>query len=183
MDFGPGEQQLTWKHTITQCLSVKKRHFQEIGGFDTTLRRCQDIDFGYRAEQLGFDVRYLPQARAWHNHSLSLDQRCSVERRNQQGFAALFQKYPDLSNQMPHLVDKAPINWQTDSPALIARKFVRSLLATKPARNGLRFSWRILIRATAPERLLRSLYWKIVSSYQLLGYREGLRALSENNPG
>lgn len=179
MDFGPDEKLMTWKHTITQCLSVKKQHFVEIGGFDVNLRRCQDIDFGYRAEQAGFDIRYLPQAEAWHNHSLTLEARCRVERTNHKGFAAFFQKHPHLSDQMPHLKDKAPIDWHTDSPILIARKCSRAILATKPARVTMLLAWKALYRTALPVGFLRSLYWKIVSSYQFLGYREGLRSRSD----
>lgn len=178
MDFGPDEKEMTWKHTITQCLSIKKRHFLEIGGFDIHLRRCQDIDFGYRAAQLGFDIRYLPQARAWHNHPLSLRQRCLVERKNHQGFAIFFRKHPGLSAQLPHLIDKAPIDWRADSPALIVKKCARSVLATKPACAAMHLTWKALYRTSVPVGVLRSLYWKIVGSYQFLGYREGIRSIS-----
>ncbi len=177
MDFGPDDRLMSWKHTITQCLSVKKRHFAEIGGFDVGLRRCQDIDFGYRAEQLGFEIRYLSRARAWHNHSLSLEQRCRVEQKNHQGFAAFFQKHPNLFAEMPHLIDKAPISLHTDPPALIGRKIVRILLATLPAHSMMHLTWRALRRTPASEKLLRFIYWKIISSYQFLGYREGLQSL------
>lgn len=178
MDFGPAETRLTWKHTITQCLSVKKQHFVQIGGFDTGLRRCQDIDFGYRAEQLGFEVRYLAQARAWHNHSLSLVQRCEVERRNQRGFAALFRKHPHLIDQFPHLIDKRPIAWGVDGWGLIARKLTRRALATRPARVIMHQTWKGLYRIHAPNWLLEPVYWKVVASYQYLGYREGVRTLA-----
>jgi len=178
MDFGGTDKVMTWRHAITQCLSIRREHFVEVGGFDTNLRRCQDIEFGYRAVQQGLLVRYLSQCHARHNHSMSLDERCRVERNNHRGYAALFRKHPGLTTELAHLRDKSDVNWHSDSLPLIVRKVARRTLATAYPRTVMRFAWVALNSTTGSERLKRWLYWKIVASYQLLGYQEGIRSLS-----
>lgn len=173
-DFGSESGRLHWRDLKTQALSVKRVHFFEIGPFDENLRRGQDIEFGCRAVQRGFEIRYCPQAVGTHNHQLDMRARCETERRNQRHLVAFFQKYPDLVNEMPHLVDKWPIRWSQDSVLLILRKIARRSLASRPALSTMHLLWKLLRRISAPERMLRSLYWKIVGSYQYLGLREGI---------
>jgi glycosyltransferase involved in cell wall biosynthesis len=173
-DFGTEARSLHWRDIKTQALSVKKNHFFEIGPFDENLRRGQDIEFGYRAVQKGFEIRYCPQAVGIHNHQLDMRARCEMEKRNQRYLVAFFQKYPELIDEMPHLVDKWPIRWSQDSLSSVLRKMVRRSLATRPAISAMHLLWELLGQMSAPEQVMQSLYWKIIGSYQYLGLREGI---------
>lgn len=173
-DFGPDARTLHWRDVKTQALSMKKEHFFEIGPFDKDLRRGQDVEFGYRAVQKGFEIKYCPHAIGIHNHQLSFKARCETERRDHRYLAAFFQKYPELTNAIPHLVDKWPIYWGQDSPQLILRKTARRISASNFALSKMHIAWTLLVRVSAPEWMLRFLYWKIIGGYQLLGLREGI---------
>ena len=174
-DLGPQERCLSWHSAITQCLSVKKAHFVELGGFATDLVRGEDIEFGYRGVQLNFEVLYCPQAVGQHNHALEMEQRCKVERRSHQHLVRFFQRRPGLSKEFRYLRYKWPIDCQRDSLPVIARKLIRHSLAWQPTLCAMESAWRAMRHVRLPLPVLKALYWSIVGSYQILGLRDGMR--------
>lgn len=53
-------------------LSMPACRFQEVEGFDTSLRTCEDYDFCIRWQQAGFPVAFAPEAVVHHAHDLTL---------------------------------------------------------------------------------------------------------------
>ncbi|GLV54557.1 hypothetical protein KDH_14040 [Dictyobacter sp. S3.2.2.5] len=49
-------------------LGVRRQIYKEVGGFNETLRVCEDIDFCYRLVQLGYRTVYQPAIKVKHNH-------------------------------------------------------------------------------------------------------------------
>jgi hypothetical protein len=86
----------------------------------------------------------------------------------------LFQKYPFAASEVRYLQDEWPIDWQDDSPSLIARKLLRHALTWRPALSAMKLAWHTLKRAPLPLPVLETLYWHIVGSYQTLGLRDGI---------
>lgn len=46
--------------------SVRREQFLQIGGFDETLQRSEDVELAYRLAQAGATFRFAPQAGAYH---------------------------------------------------------------------------------------------------------------------
>jgi GT2 family glycosyltransferase len=182
--FDPGrvERCLPWHCTITQCLSVKRAHFHEIGAFASDLPRGQDVEFGYRAMLKGFEVRYCPQAIGRHNHALAIRQRCESERKNHRHLVTLFKKHPYLHREVRYLRYKWPPDWRRDSVSLVARKLMRRAMALRPLLGALELAWGAFRRVPLPLPVQRTLYWRIVGSYQLLGLRDGIRMYGPITP-
>jgi len=60
------------KHPIlcSRFMVLSKDVFFDIGGFDETFKRCEDLDFGYRAIRKGYAIRYIPFNKVKHrDHS------------------------------------------------------------------------------------------------------------------
>ncbi|GHO82126.1 glycosyltransferase family 2 protein [Dictyobacter formicarum] len=49
-------------------LGVRRQVYIEVGGFNETLRVCEDIDFCYRLVKLGYHTVYQPAIKVKHNH-------------------------------------------------------------------------------------------------------------------
>lgn len=52
-------------HLNAACFIIKSQHFHEIGGFDESLLRCEDSDFGYRLIIEGFIFRVVPSMKSY----------------------------------------------------------------------------------------------------------------------
>lgn len=66
---------LGWGYCWTCNLSMRTDALREVGGFDEKLfdsAIVEDVELGYRLEQLGYEVRYFDNCRAEHNHRLSI---------------------------------------------------------------------------------------------------------------
>jgi hypothetical protein len=86
----------------------------------------------------------------------------------------LFQKYPDLLVHIPMFHDKTPINWRQDSLHLIARKFARAIVSSRPALWSMEQTVNFLERRNPASDLLPALYRYVIGGYVFQGYREGL---------
>jgi GT2 family glycosyltransferase len=167
----------TFQEAFTCNLSIRSCHWRSLGGFDEQFPRSgfEDVEFAYRAKLEGFEIVSNLKALAYHNHPMSMQQRCLQERNYQGSAALLFKKHPELWGTIAHLKDKEPLDLHHDTLYLIARKVTRQILALTPILGLMAGSYRFLERYHASPRLLRFLFWKIIGSYQLIGFREGLQ--------
>lgn len=176
-DVRLGKSSFTFQEAFTCNLSLRACHWPTTGGFDEQFPRSgfEDVEFAYRATRLGFEIILNPKALAYHNHPQTMQQYCRHEQNYQCSAILLLKKHPELRGQIMHLRDKEPIDWRADSPGLIARKIIRRLLALRPALWMMEKAIEFLGRRVPSPRLLKFLYWKIIGSYQLIGFQEGMK--------
>ena len=173
-DLGDHPRELGCGAILTQSLSIKSHHFGTLGGFDESLRRGQDVEFGYRACAAGFDLMYDPHAQAYHNHALAFGDLCEKTRRDHADLICLFRDRPQMLPVLGYLADEWPVDWANDAPGLMLRKVGRRALALGPVRGAMRCGCQVLERAWPEPGLLRFLVWKTLAGYQLAGLREGM---------
>ena len=184
--FNPknGAQQsgfVSFSECTTNNLSVERQAFFKIGMMQDVAGDGPtwwgDIDFGYRALQLGFRFRRSGKAICYH-HDYSIQNLatfCQRIKKAAQVAVLLFQKYPGLDAQLPMFVDKTPVSIQSDPLPLVIHKMWHALNALPPVLWTMEQA-AILLESTAPHpALLRPLYRWIMSSYIYQGYRLGLR--------
>ena len=53
---------------IASNLSIRRDAVLAVGSFDPRFRVAEDTELGVRLKQVGYQVLYHPQARAWHEH-------------------------------------------------------------------------------------------------------------------
>lgn len=89
---------------ITGNLSVPVRKVTEAGGFDEEFREAafEDIELGYRLEQLGLRTRYNPHAIAYHLHQLTFDDLCDRHRKVAYWLYVFLRKHPEAKAAYIH---------------------------------------------------------------------------------
>jgi GT2 family glycosyltransferase len=177
-DLGEHAAKPTFQDAYTGNLSVGRQFFSEVGGFDEDFPASgyDDVEFAYRATLNGGDIVYNPRAVGYHDESGPFRQWCQHIRKYQASAVLLLNKHPELRGKIAHLRDKEPIIWRTDPPGLILRKAARRVLALWPILRSLEALVAALERWWPRPGLLRFFCWKVVGSYQFLGFREGIRA-------
>ena len=167
---------------MTGLLAVRREDFFDLGMFqDPTDGRgwpsWDDVDFGYRAQVKGYELRRCPGARAYHcDHVLNDLDTCTQRwRRAARSGVLLFHKHPELQFQLPMFQDKTPVGMRHDSLTLIINKVFHLVTAWPPLQWAMRRSAHLVERVAPSSTLLRLLYRWTISSYIYRGYREGLR--------
>ena len=174
----PSLERVAFTECKTGLLAVRRDEFMELGLFQDPTGgwpNWDDIDFGVRAYQAGYDFYRCPQAAGSHyDASLSsLKDYCLRSERASYSAVRLFERYPDLIHYLPMFKDKRPISLRDPLP-LTARKAIRTLSAWGPVLRGMELLARGLERQSAPNDLLLPLYRWINSSYLYRGYRRSL---------
>jgi glycosyltransferase involved in cell wall biosynthesis len=169
-------------HCMTGVLAVRREDFLALGMFQDPTGgwpNWDDVDFGYRAHLQGFRLWRSRRAVAYHHDRSrhSLEARCDRWQRASRAAVRLFQKYPELQDQIPMFRDKAPLSLSADPPRLLVRKGLRSLASSPPSVAIMRWLARALEGTGRDSHLLTLLYRWIVSACIYKGYRQGLREL------
>lgn len=166
---------------VTNNLSVGYEDFFEIGGMQDVAGDGPtwwgDVDFGYRAEQLGFRFRRSGKALCSHIDYSYRDLETASQRMESVSYLVvnLFKKYPDLQPRIPMYLDKAPINWTVDTPTMVVRKIVRQISASKIISLGLRRVVILVERWFPRANFLGDLYRWVLGGYMFRGFRAGLK--------
>ncbi len=172
----------------TGLLGIRRLDFLALGGFrDPTggWPNWDDVDFGYRAHRQGFHFWRSAGSVAYHHDKnlASLELSCSRITHAYRAAARLARCCPEIIEDLPALRDKTPIVWGADSPALVIRKALRTLMATSLFMNMLRRFTRSLEPHPRTAPLLALLYrWQLSICIQH-GYRAGLREEGERPLG
>lgn len=172
---------LPFTQMLTGNLSIKSEHLSIMGLMDERFDRgyaWDDVDWGYRAHRLGLRLLLNLNAVSYHNDYAATDLRAYCRRSRLASRTAvtnLFAKYPELEGTRPMFVDKMPVNWYLDSPALIARKLARRFASCRISLSLLEWMVRVLERHWPEPLILGSLYRWVIGGYTYQGYQEGLR--------
>ena len=165
---------------VTNNLSVERNDFFDIGMMEDVAGDGPtwwgDVDFGYRANRLGFRFRRSGKATCYHlDYSMhSFDTASNRVYKAAYMSVALFRKFPDIQPHIPMLLDKAPIAWGQDSLPLVARKVARGLVSWRPVIRLIEQITRVLEQHYPSRLVLHRLYLWICGGYMYWGYREGL---------
>lgn len=162
-------------------LAVPRADFQRLGGFDEAfpLAGCEDAELALRARASGLRVVYDPANVVLHDDwAVSLPRYCERQRLYAVTDALLFRKYGERSPRVELVRANAPPS-SGEGVRIRARKAVKALLATAPARFAVR-ACTAAAEALFPDRApSRRLYRLAVGVAIFRGVREGLRRFPE----
>jgi glycosyltransferase involved in cell wall biosynthesis len=174
---------------LSAILAVRREDFYRIGKMQDVAGDPRtawgDVDFGYRAHQLGFSFRRSLDAIGYHDDRAieNLETYCRVQERASMSAVLLFQKYPPLQASIPMFRDKGPIAWRADRPALIARKLARQIVSSPPVLCAVEKLVRALEAHYRSPGVLARLYRSIIGAYMYKGFRQGLQELKAGRSG
>lgn len=176
-----GDQEVSFVECASNNLAVLRADFLRVGMWQDVLgdgpTLWGDVEFGYRAWKMGFRFVRVAGAKLIHRdqHMSTLASATKRAYHVSRIVQPLFALHPEIREHIPMFLDKGPIAWRQDPPALILRKLARQGASSNLATATMEKVVPMLERRAPSSRALRLLYRWIVSGYIHRGYREGLR--------
>jgi len=181
-DPGPESMEPEWYYLASGNFAVSRSGFERLEGFDERFRMTEDVDLAYRAFNRDIKLVYAPRAVAYHNHPKTFDQLCSRTYESAWWTAQLMAKHPTMRGEVPVYRDMDPVQLSDDDWDLVLRKIARRALAVPLLLRSMRIAAEFLEQSAPHPPLQRTLYWKILNCYRLMGFRDGANAPGER-PG
>jgi len=103
----PGHR-ATFRDVLTGNLSLPADLLASAGGFDAALACREDHELGIRLLALGAELRFAPDALAWHHDATTLEGSFRRARLEGRGDVAIARRHPDLAPAMPFATPRTP---------------------------------------------------------------------------
>jgi hypothetical protein len=157
-------------------MSITRRDFHEIGGFDRAIVSGEDQDLAMRHVARGRRIAFEPAAQAIHcDSALDLRAYCQRVEWGSRNLMPFVNRYPTL----PDNVDRQRVNGRVrigrEPLPLSAKKVLKSILSLSAVREVLFGVASVLEGVSAPPALLDRTYRTLIGIHMLRGYREGLQ--------
>lgn len=178
---GAAEQEVGYTSCVTNNLSLLAPAFREIGGMrDITgdgSVTWGDVEFGYRARDLGYRFWRSIEARCEHRDYAAQDLETAARRMYHVGRLAprLFDACPGVEADLPMFRDMRPARPGREPLRLSLRKWARALLSSGAAQALLSALVDVLRRHDEESPRLAPLYRWILGGQLYQGLRAGLR--------
>jgi glycosyltransferase involved in cell wall biosynthesis len=182
MDYGDHQRVLPFYMALAGNLSLTKRAFDEIGGFDEAFPAagCEETEFAYRASLLGYRLSYQPSAIGYHNHPRTLHQRCQQQRIHMRSMALLILKHPELQTIVFGVDELMPLFQEPRSRERLLRRMRASLFGSHLVRCGLSVPLSVLDHYRILPRIAKVLFWRLSLGWRFVGFREGLQRYADD---
>jgi glycosyltransferase involved in cell wall biosynthesis len=163
---------LTIHDLLTGQLSLPRKVFESLGGFDTGFTQGgsfgdEDIDFGYRVARAGYRIVFNPDAISWQNYVVSPRQYLRQWRQTGRADVAFARKHPEQASTIFEL---------NGAGTWINRRVWRPLVAlsylTAPLMIALRWLVLALIEGGAKSEAAARLFFEIRSLDAILAGRK-----------
>ncbi len=102
-------EEVSFAYFITGNLSVPLQKVKEAGGFDERFSEAafEDIELGYRLDKMGLNMKYDPEALAYHLHDLDFNALFDRQQKVAYWLNAFLEKHPEAQKLYPG-ADSAP---------------------------------------------------------------------------
>jgi GT2 family glycosyltransferase len=91
-----GDYQPTWRQFFTGNALLRRRDFEEAGGFVEELSRAEDIELGLRLHHIGCHFVFNSEARGWHHSARSRSAWLSIPRKYARADLMIAQLHPEI---------------------------------------------------------------------------------------
>jgi glycosyltransferase involved in cell wall biosynthesis len=158
---------------LTGQMSVPRRAFERLGGFDLAFTRGglvpgADRDFGYRARKDGLRIVFNPAAISYQRYEVDAGEYIRRTRNGARGDRILAARYPEIAGEL----------WQPRFDTPYARLTLGPLAALpRPLSLPVRSLAVRLFSRPDPGRWSNRLFFAVQTMERLRGLREGARAL------
>ena len=160
-----------------QNMSVSRKSWNRLGGFDVTLQSAEDQDLALRHVAHGGRIVFAPGAVAVHRDSVS-DMRAYFHRTEwgARHMVPFCRKHPGLPDNIERERINGKARWAAEPIGLSLRKGAKRLLAQPPLLAGMLAVTAFLERAAPRGAVLTWCYRVLVGVGMLKGHRAGLEA-------
>jgi len=173
LDRGTELEDFPFWYAFGGQLSFSGLTFQQVGPFSPELKGAEDIEFAYRAAQLGIGIKNCFKAVGYHNHSRSLEERCERAFVYWRIIPTFLAMHPEVRGVIPGIAELEPIDWGHESLASFSAKAQAGFWALTGVRAGL---YRYLVWAEkqrAFPRLTKFCYYRLMLGEMRAGARQG----------
>jgi glycosyltransferase involved in cell wall biosynthesis len=161
-------------------LSIPRADLERTGLFDEQFRNsCEDQDLAHRASEMGIRFLYNAAITCLHNDQAGeLMRYCQAQRRGAHDTVFFCAKYSAIHGGAAIAQVNGYVSL-SDSTALMFRKIVKSVLATRPIVILIEKAVLLAELIRVPEPALWKLYRLLIGLYIFRGWREGLKRLKQ----
>lgn len=165
-------------------MSMARRHFLQMGGFDEDLLSAEDQDLALRHSEAGGTIVFLPEAVGIHrDESLDVRSYCRRVEWGSRHVVAFCRKHPAWPENIAREQVNGPVRLGRESAGQSARKLVKRLLGL-PLTLGLLFAAAAVVERVAPESpVLGRIYRVLLGVHIYRGYRYGDSRSMRHKPG
>ncbi len=168
-----------------QTVSLPRRHFLELGGFDENFMSGEDHEFAMRGrKQLGVKTLLLPSIMVIHNDwaGTTIEDFSRRQQMYSQTEFYFWQKYGDEHPRLQLVKENMPADWQKDSVPLFLRKNIKRLLSFSSAQSILIGACLTLEKVFPYPPVLWRLYKVTLAGAICRGFQEGReKSLAKEN--
>ena len=157
-------------------MSVSRKWFEELGGFDASITSAEDQDLALRHTQRGGRIAYIPEARVIH-HDSALDIRSYCRRTEWGAFqmTVFCNRYPDWPDNIERERINGPVRLGREPLVASARKLAKLCLTARPIRESLFIAASALERLAPNGRMLDRTYRLLLGAHIFRGHRRGIK--------
>lgn len=159
--------------------SLPRSDWERLGGFDERFpgASVEDYDLAVRAWDAGIKILFCPSIVAIHNDwaGFSIEDYCLRQRLYSQSEPLFWKKYGDRHVRINMVRQNLPPDWRRDNLALLAKKLIKKVLATRTWQEVLSGVRAFLERTWPWPPLLHRLYRVMLAVAIYQGFQEGLK--------
>ncbi len=157
-------------------MSISKRRFRELGGYDESIVSGEDQDLALRHTSNGGRIAFVPEALAVHHDKASdLKSYCLRAESGSEQMIAFCKRHPDWNENIEREGVNGPLRWGREPFLRSARKLVKSALTVRPIVALLFGAAFVLERGSPRSRVLDRVYRLLLGIHILRGYRNGVK--------
>ncbi len=174
-DYGELSRKVPFYLAYSCNLSISRRCFLSLDGFDETFTAFEDTDLAYRAMQHGHDLWYQSTALAYHNHTLSLQQCFQKTQTYASQLVWMLNRHPELWECFPGVDELLPLMHKPPSLRLVWRRLRAIAFSSVWSRGLLYASLSCFERWEKCPRLTSILFWRLALGYRRVGFQKGIQ--------
>ena len=155
-------------------MSMDRRAFEELGGFDERLTNGEDQDLALRHTARGGRIVFLPAALAIHRDSaLDIRRYCRRVEWGSRDGVAFCEAQPGWRDNQERARVNGPVRFLEESALLTVKKLVKSALGRPPITSAL-FGVTRILEALGARTALERMYSLLLGIHLQRGFRTGL---------
>jgi GT2 family glycosyltransferase len=155
-------------------MSIARRQFLELEGFDEMLVSAEDQDLALRHSEAGGAIVFLPEAVGIHrDEAMDVRSYCRRAEWGSEHMVAFCRKHPAWPENIARKRANGPILWDREPMVRIARKLGKRLAGFRPIMELLFGAAAVLERVAPGSAALDRTYRALLGVHLYRGYRSG----------
>jgi glycosyltransferase involved in cell wall biosynthesis len=156
-------------------MSISRKRFVELGGFDELLVTAEDQDLALRHSERGGLIAFVPEAVAVHrDEALDVRGYCRRTEWGSERIVVFCERHQEWPDNIERDRVNGPVRWRREPLGWSVRKILKGVIAVPAVVEVLFGAASILERSAPDSRVLQRVYRLLLGAHVFRGYRRGL---------